>query len=57
MTKQEEIEFDRVLEALDVAKRRLRDMAKLHGSPLDFVAEWAQNVLAEIEAAEVPNDL
>lgn len=53
MTKQEEIEFDRVIEALDVAKRRLRDMAKLRGG----TAMWAQNVLAEIEAAEVPNDL
>lgn len=48
MTDEEEIEFNRVLEALDIAKRRLRDMAKLHGG----TAMWAQNVLAEIEAAE-----
>lgn len=48
MTKSEEIEFERVLEALDVAKRRLREMALLHGG----CAKWAQKVLDEVEAAE-----
>lgn len=52
MTKSEEIEFECVLEALDVAKQRLRDMANLHGSPLEFFARWAQKVLREIDAAE-----
>lgn len=48
MTDAEKIEFNRVLEALDVAKRRLRVMASLHGG----TARWAQKVLAEIDEAE-----
>lgn len=48
MTKSEEIEFERVLEALDVAKRRLREMALLRGA----CARWAQEVLDEVEAEE-----
>lgn len=66
MTDEEEIEFNRVLEALDIAKRRLRELIanpKLLaltdveyiwtlGDPKYKPIEWAQNVLAEIEEAE-----
>lgn len=51
MTKHEEIEFDRVLEALDVARRRLREAERVLPVAL---RRWASGVLAEMEAAEGP---
>lgn len=49
MTKAEEIEFDRVLNALDVARYHLRELKKMFPY---ILSGWVTNVLAEIDAAE-----
>lgn len=64
MTNEEEIEFNRVLRALDVAKRRLRELASFRisvygntdmiivNSCIMTFRSWGQRTLDEIEKAE-----
>lgn len=59
MTKEEEFEFYHLLEALDVAKHRLREIDDISLTPAMslnkirvILNKWARDVIAEIEAAE-----